>query len=112
MGCGINKGAQGLGIFRAISHFGDIDIFIAHGEHGQVFFRGRFACGEFSYCSARRGFGKFACWYWNTLSVDMKIFTLRPEASNMVQTAIANVIGPTIATNNPYAAHHQLLGHG
>jgi len=103
-------GIDGLCIFGAKGHLCHIDVAIAHGDQSQILLAdGLTAGGEFGNRTDGRGLGGLSTSVGVNLGVQHQHVDVLAGSQHVVQTAITDVIGPTVTTDNPDAFVDQIV---
>ena len=98
-------------VLRAHRHAGDVDVAVAHGDQAEIFLARRFAAGgEFRDRAARRGFAHLAAGVGINFRVHDQHVDLVAAGEDVIQAAVADVVGPAVAAENPHALFHELVG--
>ena len=83
-------------------HFAHVDVAVAHGHHGKVFFAHAFAGRrEFGHRSARRGFGGLSSGVGVDFGVKHKDVDVFAGGDDVVESAVADVVGPAVSSDAP-----------
>ena len=70
------------------------------------------ACGELGDGAARRGFRRLAAGVGVDLGVEHQQVHVASAGQHVIQAAVADVIGPAVAADDPDALLDQHVGHG
>ena len=90
-----------------------VDAAVAHGHHGQVFLGRRLAAGrELGHRAARRGFRHLAAGVGVDLGIQHQDVDVAAGRQHVVQSAVADVVSPAVAADDPDALLDQRVGHG
>src|SRR5579884_1459883 len=105
---GIDEGAQGLLIVGSHRHARDVDVTIGHRQHAQVFLgQGLAARREFGDGPARRRFRGLPSCVRVHFGIQHQHVDVAPGGQDMIEAAVADIVGPAIAADNPDALAHQ-----
>src|ERR1019366_2363958 len=111
VGFGFEEGLEGVLVFGAHGDAGDIDVAVAHGHHAEIFFASGFAAGgELGDCGARRGLGLLPAGVGVDLGVEHEQVDVFAAGDDVIQAAIADVISPAVATDDPDTLFDQHVG--
>jgi hypothetical protein len=104
-------GLERLRVLGAEGDARDVDVAVAHGQHAQVLLRARLA-GD---CELRRGAHRrrlrgLAAGIRVDLGVDDEDIHLAPEREHMVEAAVADVVRPAVAADDPDALLDEIVG--
>ena len=98
------KSLQRLAIVGSHGNARHINGSIRHGQHPEVFLCALFATRrEFGDRSTRRRFRHLSPRVRINLGIEHQDVNIAPRRKNVIQTAIADVISPTIAAHQPHA---------
>ena len=108
---GFHDGLQRLRIFGAHRDLGDIDMAIRHRHEAQVFLRAGFS----GRCEFRGGGGGCRLRLLPAgvrvhLGVEHEHVHVGPARQHVIEAAIADVVRPPVAADNPDAFLHQVVG--
>ena len=85
-------------------HAGHIDIAVGHRDEAQVLFAaGLAAGGEFRHRAARGGLGHLPAGVGIDFRVKHQHVDIASAGQHMIQSAVADVIGPAVAADDPDA---------
>ena len=113
IGFGLEEGLQGLLVVVAHGHARHIDIAVGHGDQAQVLLGQALALGgESGHRAARGGLGSLAAGVGIDLGVQHQHVDIAPGGQHMVQAAVADVVRPAIAADDPDGFLDQGVGHG
>ena len=102
IGFGFGDGFEGLGLVGSHGDLGDVDVAIAHGHHAKVFFPGSLAAGsKLGDSGSGGGFGALAAGVGVDFGVHDEDVDVFAGGKDMVQAAVADVIGPAVAAEDP-----------
>ena len=108
---GLPQGFEGLGGVGADGHLGHVDVAVGHGDLGQILFVGGFAPGgELGHRTGGGGFGGLAAGVGIHLGVKDQDVEVLPGGQDMVQAAVADVVGPTVPAEDPQGGRGQQVG--
>ena len=94
----------GIGAHGALGH---IDVIVGHHQHAKVFLLGLLAAGlELGNSTHRRGLGGLAAGVGVDLGVHQQDIHVLAHGEHVIQTAVADIVGPAVAAVHP----HGLLG--
>jgi hypothetical protein len=89
----------------AIRH---VDIAVGHGDQAQVFLGHALTLGgELGNCRARGRFGGLSAGVGVNFGVQHQDFDVASGSQDVVEAAVANVISPAVAADDPHALAHQ-----
>src|SRR4029453_2908024 len=107
----LQEGLRGLSHLGPKSHAGHIDMTVHGSEEAQVFLPYGFSGGsELRGGAQRRRLGLLSASVRVDLSAEYQHVHIAPARENMIEAAVADVVGPSIATDQPYAFLHQIIG--
>ena len=87
-----------------------IHIAVGHGHDPQVFLAGLFAaCGKLRHRCGRRSFGRLTAGIRIHFRVKHQNVDVLPRCQHMVQAAVADVVSPSVAAENPLGALHEII---
>ena len=110
---GLQKGLRHVSVVAAHRHPRHIDGAVADGAHGQILLSVALAAsGKLGHRAARRGFGHLPAGIRVDLSVQHQHIHVLARGEHVVQPAEADVVGPAVAAQNPYALSDQRVGDG
>ena len=94
----------GIGAHGALGH---IDVIVGHHQHAKVFLLGLLAAGlELGNSTHRRGLGGLAAGVGVDLGVHQQDIHVLAHGEHVIQTAVADIVGPAVTAVHP----HGLLG--
>ena len=103
---------DGVHVAGAHGHARHVDAAVAHRHHGQVLLADRFAAGgELGDRAARRGFGCLAAGVRVDFGIEHQNVHVAAAGQHVVQAAVADVVGPAVAAQDPDALLDQRVGH-
>ena len=109
IGFGFDECFERVFVLGAHRHAGDIDVAVSHGDQAKILLAQRFAArGELRHRSARRGLGHLAAGVGIDFRVEHQHIDVAAAGQDMVQSAVADVVGPAVATDNPDALLDQV----
>ncbi len=107
----LHKRLDGVAIVAAHGHFRHVSRAVIHGHHGQVFFGGGLAAGrELGHRAARRGFGHLAARVGVDFRIEHQDIHVAVGCQHVIQAAVADVVGPAVAADDPHALPDQRIG--
>ncbi len=90
---------------------GDVDVAVAHSQQPQILLPGFLAGGrELGHRAHGRGLGLLAAGVGVDLGIHDQDVDVLAGGQDMVEAAVADVIGPAIAPDDPYTLGTQLIG--
>src|SRR5262245_12249789 len=111
IGICLQEGLRGLGDLGPKGYAGHVDVAVHSREEAQIFLPYGFSGGsELRGGAQRRGLGLLSASVRVDLSVEDQHVHIAPARENMIEAAVADVVGPPIATDQPYAFLHQIIG--
>src|SRR5579863_4723997 len=111
VGFGFLKSLDYVGVVGAHSDLRDVDVAVADSFHGEVFAAASLAAGsEFRDCATWSGLRCLAAGVRIHLGIEDKDVDVLPRAEDVIESAEANVKGPTVATENPDALTDERVG--
>src|ERR1019366_3197417 len=112
VGLGLHDGFDGMHIAGAHGDLGDIDAAVAHGHEGEILLAHRFAAGgKLGDGAARGSLGGLASGVGVDLGIEDEDVDVAAAGEDVIEAAIADVIGPAIAADDPAALLDQRIGH-
>src|SRR6266568_4960344 len=88
-------------VFGSHGHARYIDIAITHGHQPEIFLRRRLSSrATFGYGGPRRGLGRLSSSIGVNLGVEHQQVHVAPTGQHMIESAVTNVVCPTIAADN------------
>ena len=113
VGLGFEEGLDGLHIVGAEGDAGHVDAAVAHGHQGQVLLgTGLAAEGELGDRAERSGLGHLAAGVGVNLGVEHQDVDVLTGSEHVIEAAVADIVGPTIAADGPDALLDEHVGHG
>ena len=104
------NGFKGLVLIRAHGDLRYINIAVAHGHHAEVFFAGAFAAGrKFGNSRSRSSLGGLAAGVGIYFGIKYHYVNVFAAGKNMVKSAVADIVSPAVAAENPVAAFYKVL---
>ena len=112
VGFGFQKGAQRLSVLGAEGDGGDVDVAVGHGNDTEVLFCRRPAGDrELRRRAQRRRFGLLSAGIGIDLGVQDQDVDVAVRRQDVIQAAVADVVSPAIAADDPHALWEQVIGH-
>ena len=113
VGLGFEERLQRVLVFRAHGHAGHVDVAVAHGDEAEILLgTGLAAGGKFRYRAARRGFGRLAAGVGIDLGIEHQHVHVAAAGQHVIEAAVADVVGPAVAADDPNALLDQQIGDG
>ena len=108
----IDKGSQGMLVVEAHGNTSHIDVTVGNCHQPQVFLGQSLALGgKTCHCAARGGLGSLATGIRIYLGIEDQQVNIAPGGDDMVKTAVANIVCPAIAADNPNGFFDQGIGY-
>ena len=108
---GLLHGVHGLHVLGRHGHPGHVGVAVGHGQHGQVLLLDRLAGhGELGRRAHGRGLGGLAAGVGVDLGVEHQDVHVPAHGDDVVEAAVADVVGPAVAADDPDALLHQVVG--
>ena len=108
---GFEKGLDGLAHFRAEGHPRHIDVAVHVGEQAEVLLLGRLAGRrELGHRAERRRLRLLAAGIGIDLGVEHEDVHVTLAGQDVVEAAVADVVGPPVAPHQPDALFHEVIG--
>ena len=112
-GLGLAQGGEGLAVLRAEGDAGDVDVAVLQGHEGDVLFPGGLAAGgELGHGAHGGGLGGLAAGVGVDLGVEHEDLHVGAGGEDVVETAVADVVGPAVAADGPDGFFNQVAGEG
>ncbi len=112
IGFRLDEGLERVLVLRAHRHAGHVNVAVAHGDQAEVLLARRFAAGgEFGNRPARGGFAHLAAGVGINFGVHHQHVDVAAAGQHVIQPAVADVVGPAVAAEDPDALLDQLVGH-
>src|SRR5205823_5816980 len=109
---GFQKCFEGVFIFRAHGHAGHVDVAVGHRHHAEILlWSGLATCGELCNGGARRGLGSLPARVGINLGVEHQDVDVASAGHDVIEAAVADVVRPAVAADNPDALLHQHIGY-
>ena len=113
VGLRFQEGLERVLIFRAHRDAGDVDVAVGHRHHAEILLRsGLAAGGELRNCGARSGLRSLTAGVGINLGVEHEDVHVASAGQDVIEAAVADVVGPAVATDDPDALLHQHVGYG
>ena len=112
IGFGLGQGLEHLG---GIGHgdLGDVDIAVGHGHHAEILLLGALAGGrELGDCGVGGGLGGLSAGVGVHLGIEDQNIDILALGQDVIQSAVADVIGPAVAAEDPEGLLGQQIGVG
>ena len=107
---GLADGGEGLVGVGAHGHLGHVDVAVLHGDLRQALLGHRFARGgKLGHLADVGGLGGLAAGVGVDLGVKDEDVDVFAGGDDVVQTAVADVVGPAVAAEDPHGFLHQVL---
>src|SRR5512144_1063956 len=104
MGLGFEYRIHCVSVVGTHRNLGHIDVAVTHSGHHEIFLSGRFATGsKLSDCSKRCCLRSLTASIRVDFGVEYQDIHVVSAGQNMVQATIADVVSPTVATDDPNA---------
>jgi hypothetical protein len=111
IGLGLVEYAQGLHILGAVGDGRHIDMAVVAGEPGEILLRGGLAAGgELGHRTERRGLRGLAAGVGIDLGIEHQDVDVVGQRQHVVEAAVADVVGPAVAADDPHRAADQPFG--
>ena len=111
IGLGFAEGLHGLAVFRTEGDLGDVDVAVLGGDEGEVFLRGAFAAGgELGDGTDGGGFGGLPAGVGVYLGVEDQDLDVGTGGEDVVEAAVADVVGPAVAADDPDGFVDEVVG--
>src|SRR5215211_5339077 len=103
VGFGLKQSTQGLLIIGTHGDTSDIDITIRHRDQTQILLGQALAThSEFRNCRTGSGLTRLATSVRIHFRIKHQDVDVTPACQYMVETTVADIIGPAVTTDNPY----------
>src|SRR5438270_5595950 len=97
-------------VFVPQSDAGDINVSVSHRNQTEIFFAGRFAPSrKLRNRTSRCGLRALPAGVGVNFGVEDQDIDIPTAGQDMVETAVTDVVSPTVAPDNPNAFAHQLI---
>ena len=108
IGLGLLEGLEALVHVGPHGHGGDVDVAVAHRHPAQVLLGGFLAGrGELGHRPGRRRFGRLPARVGVDLGVEDEQVDVAVHGQDVIQSAVADVVGPAVSADAPDALFHQ-----
>ena len=111
VGVGLEEGLHRLVVLRAEGDVRDVDVAVGHRQHAEVLLRDRLAVrGELGRGADRRRLRRLAARVRVDLGVEDEDVDVLVRGEDVVEAAVADVVGPAVAADDPDALLDEVVG--
>ena len=112
IGFGFEEGLEGLLVVEAHGDACHVDVAISHGDQAKVLLGQAFAAhGKFGNCRARRGLAGLSAGVGIDFGVEHQHVDVAAGSQHVIETAVADIVGPAVAAHDPHGFLDQAVGH-